>query len=140
MFLLLDFPKDQYAEFPAEYHDKEYVFVIDREGVGVCICETDRMDAVQKEDPAMVVKAIVGDSKAAIRLFDIEEEFLAEVQLPKSLADLIWIGWDELLAHPDDDERGRITPETEAREVQLDTALAPYIESAFPECDQEAIS
>jgi hypothetical protein len=124
----------KYAHFPTEYRDKEYLFAIDRAGAGVCQCMSDVRDAIQREVPCMIIKAVVGDPKSAIRMLDIESEFLADIQLPRKLAALIWKGWDESQDADDDDaEVGRETPATRAREARIDAGLFPIIEKSFVE-------
>ena len=131
---LREYLADKYAHFSTEYRDKEYVFAIDRAGAGVCQCQSDVTDAIRREDPSMIAKAILGDPKSATRLLDIESEFLADVQLPQWLAALIWTGWDKLRDADDEDEdAGRDTPETRQRETRIDAGLFPIIKRCFVE-------
>jgi hypothetical protein len=84
---------------------------------------------MQQEDGTMMIRAIMGDKKAGKRLVELDEEFCLDVKLPKWLADLIWVGWDEI--DRDDENTGKLTPEALAREDRIDVALFPIIERYF---------
>jgi len=123
------FLHDNHAIYPVVIRDKEYIFSINRAGRGICQCESDAMAAMQQEDGTMMIRAIMGDKKAGKRLVELDEEFSLDVKLPKSLVDLIWVGWDEI--DRDDENTGKLTPEALAREDRIDVALFPIIEKYF---------
>ena len=123
------FLHDNHAIYPVVIRDKEYIFSINRAGRGICQCESDAMAAMQQEDGTMMIRAIMGDKKAGKRLVELDEEFSLDVKLPKSLVDLIWVGWDEI--DRDDENTGKLTPEALAREDRIDVALFPIIERYF---------
>jgi hypothetical protein len=118
-----------HAIYSVDFRHKEYVFSIDRAGRGIWQCESDAWAAMQQEDGRMVVRAIMGDKRAGKRLFELDEEFSLDVKLPKWLAGLIWVGWDEI--DRDDEHTGKLTPEVLAREDRIDAALFPIIERYF---------
>jgi len=123
------FLHDNHAIYPVVFRDKEYIFSINRAGRGICQCESDARAAMQQEDGTMMIRAIMGDKKAGKRLVELDEEFCLDVKLPKWLADLIWVGWDEI--DRDDENTGKLTPEALAREERIDVALFPIIERYF---------
>jgi len=120
---------NNHAIYSVGFRDKEYIFSINRAGRGICQCESDARAAMQQEDGSMMVTAIMGDKKAGKRLLELEEEFSLDVKLPKSLADLIWVGLDEI--DRDDENTGKLTPEVLAREDRIDASLFPIIEKYF---------
>jgi hypothetical protein len=119
------------ANHHLDYEGKSYVFVIDRQGNGYCLCESDSGEAISREDPLMVTKGVVGDPAARNRAMGLDEEFSVEVTVPQTTADLIWEVWDEL------DERGRELPsalpheQQQAREAKMDALLIPIIREHF---------
>ena len=120
------FLHDNHAIYPVVIRDKEYIFSINRAGRGICQCESYARAAMQQEDGTMMIRAIMGDKKAGKRLVELDEEFSLDVKLPNWLADLIWVGWDEI--DRDDENTGRLTPEVLAREDRIDASLFPIIE------------
>ena len=120
---------NNHAIYSVGFRDKEYIFSINRAGRGICQCESDARAAMQQEDGSMMIRAIMGDKKAGKRLLELEEEFSLDVKLPKSLADLIWVGWDEI--DRDDENTGKLTPEVLATEDRIDASLFPIIEKYF---------
>ena len=120
------FLHDNHAICPVVFRDKEYIFSINRAGRGICQCESDARVAMQQEGGTMMIRAIMGDKKAGKRLVELDEEFSLDVKLPNWLADLIWVGWDEI--DRDDENTGRLTPEVLAREDRIDASLFPIIE------------
>ena len=120
---------NNHAIYSVGFRDKAYIFSINRAGRGICQCESDARAAMQQEDGSMMVRAIMGDKKAGKRLLELEEEFSLDVKLPKSLADLIWVGLDEI--DRDDENTGKLTPEVLAREDRIDASLFPIIEKYF---------
>ena len=123
------FLHDNHAIYPVVFRDKEYIFSINRAGRGICQCESDARAAMQQEGGTMMIRAIMGDKKAGKRLVELDEEFSLDVKLPKSLADLIWVGLDEI--DRDDENTGKLTPEVLAREDRIDAALFSIIEKYF---------
>jgi hypothetical protein len=121
---------DSKADYRVNFLNKEYVFSINRAGVGYCDCRTDALKAIQREDRNMGIKAIIlGDQKARNRMLGLEEEFSVDVKLPKRLAKMIWEGWDEV--DLDDGKTCEATPERLAKQKALDEALFPIVEKCF---------
>jgi hypothetical protein len=117
------------ATYPVFYRGKEYIFSIDRSGLGFCVCGTDAMTTAQNEDELIALKCLLGDEKAFHRMLSIDEEFSVDVQLSENVTRLVWAGWDEL--DDDDVDAGRLTPELIERERKIDHALRPILKRSF---------
>lgn len=121
---------DGRAVYPMDYRDKEFIFSIDRNGLGFCQCKTDVIVAMQREDKNSLIKAVIFQNrKATNRMLALEEEFSVDIKLPESLARLIWESWDEV--DLDDQNTGVATDASRKRESEIDEALSVVIEKNY---------
>lgn len=121
---------DGRAVYPIDYRDKEFIFSIDRSGLGFCQCKTDVTVALQREDKNSLIKALVfRNRKATNRMLALEEEFSVDVKLPELLARLIWESRDEV--DLDDQNAGVATDASRKRESEIDEALSIVIEKNY---------